>query len=364
MSSKAKIHLIAGARPNFMKIAPLWKALAAHGGFTTRFVHTGQHYDPALSDQILRDLGLPDPDFSLGVGSASHAAQTGSTMIRYDEVLNEDPADLVVVVGDVNSTLAAALVAVKRGVKVAHLEAGLRCGDRTMPEEINRIATDAICDHLWTPSPDADENLAAEGIPADKIARVGNIMIDSLEMVRHVLPQSTILDRLALRAGEYGLVTLHRPFNVDQQADMVPILTALRGVSRHLPLILPAHPRIRQALQSSETRPLLEGSQVTIIDAQGYIDFMRLLSCARLVMTDSGGVQEETSYLGIPCLTLRPSTERPITLSLGTNQLSNPAKLEDDATQILARPRPRIPTIPLWDGSTAQRVIRAIETMP
>ena len=342
-----------------MKVAPLWHALARTTWCAPMLVHTGQHYDDALSGRLLEELGLPHPHHSLGVGSGTHAEQTAKVMLGYERVLEDAPADLVVVVGDVNSTLAAALVAVKRGLLVAHLEAGLRSGDRTMPEEINRIVTDSVADILWTPSPDADENLIREGVPESRITRVGNIMIDALELMRSRIAADETVRELGLTEGRYGVVTLHRPANVDNAARLTAIVDALCDVARGLPLVFPAHPRTRAGLAQAGLDSRLAAGGITLIDPLGYVGFMRLVTGSRVVVTDSGGVQEETSYLGIPCLTLRGNTERPMTVTHGTNRLVTADTLV--AAMASDAPAHKPCAIPLWDGATAARVAADIE---
>ena len=358
MTVPLKVHLVAGARPNFMKVAPLWHALSRTSWCAPVLVHTGQHYDDALSGRLLEELGLPPPHHALGVGSGSHAEQTAKVMLGYERVLEDSPADLVVVVGDVNSTLAAALVAVKRGPEVAHLEAGLRSGDRTMPEEINRIVTDAIADILWTPSPDADENLMHEGVPESRITRVGNIMIDAFELMRSRIAADETVRELGLTEGRYGVVTLHRPVNVDNAARLTAIVDALCAAAPELPLVFAAHPRTRAALAQAGLEDRLAANGITLIDPLGYIGFMRLVTGSRVVVTDSGGVQEETSYLGIPCLTLRANTERPVTITQGTNRLVTAETLV--AAMASDAPARQPCAIPLWDGATAARVVADI----
>lgn len=357
------IHLIAAARPNFMKIAPLQHALARESWADVRIIHTGQHYDVNMSDAFFQDLDIADPDVHLGVGSGSHAEQTGRVMIAYEKVLLEQHPDLVVVVGDVNSTVAATLASVKLGIKVAHLEAGLRSFDRTMPEEVNRIVTDALADMLWTPSPDGDENLIREGVDCEKIIMVGNIMIDSLEMLRAKIEQQAVFKEFGVRPGEYGLVTLHRPSNVDDPEVLEAACARLVRIAKKIPLVFPVHPRTRKNLEQGGLMPLLEKCEnIFLPDPLRYIRFMNLLFNAALVITDSGGVQEETTYLGIPCLTIRPNTERPITIHQGTNRLCTLDDIEGLVASVLSGTAGHGSIPELWDGHTAQRVVEAIRT--
>ena len=351
------VHLIAAARPNFMKVAPLWHALRASADFAPVLVHTGQHYDANMSGEILKDLGLPDPDFHLGIGSGSHAEQTGRVMIEYGKVAEAHRPDWLVVVGDVNSTVAAALVGAKLGIRTVHLEAGLRSRDRTMPEEINRIATDAVSDVLWTPSPDADRNLIAEGVPAERITRVGNIMLDSFERTRPAIAAAREPERLGLAGARYAVVTLHRPANVDTAAPLRRLAGCLREVQQSLPIVFPVHPRTAARLAEFGLTAGLEAAGVRLIEPLPYIRFMSLVVGAAAVVTDSGGLQEETTYLGIPCFTLRENTERPITIDEGTNRLATPAGLPALLAAALesARARPKRPEY--WDGNTAARCL-------
>jgi UDP-N-acetylglucosamine 2-epimerase (non-hydrolysing) len=353
----ARVHLIAAARPNFMKVAPLWHALAQAPDFEPVLIHTGQHYDVNMSDAIFADLRLPDPDHHLGIGSGSHAEQTGGVMIAYEKVAIAHRPDWLVVVGDVNSTAACALVAAKLRFPVVHLEAGLRSRDRDMPEEINRLVTDVLSDVLWTPSPDADENLRREGIPAARVTRVGNIMLDSFELVRPAIEAAAVPAELGLEPGRYGIVTLHRPSNVDDPAQLARLVDSLTAVQARLPLVFPLHPRTAQRLAATGLRSVLESAGVKLIDPVPYVRFMSLVMGAAAAITDSGGIQEETTYLGIPCLTLRENTERPITISEGTNRLVRPETLLSSLEQALERPKASLRRPSLWDGKTAARCL-------
>ncbi|HOX24763.1 MAG TPA: UDP-N-acetylglucosamine 2-epimerase (non-hydrolyzing) [Candidatus Krumholzibacteria bacterium] len=357
----AKILLVAAARPNFMKIAPLWRALAARpDAFAPLLVHTGQHYDQNMSAVFFADLGLPAPDVHLGVGSGTHAEQTAGVMLRFEAACREHRPACVIVVGDVNATMAAAIAAKKLLLDVAHVEAGLRSGDRTMPEEINRVLTDCIADVLFTPSPDADGNLLREGVDASRIARVGNIMIDSLVHALARVRDRACHDRFGLGAGEYGLVTLHRPANVDEPALLRRLFDGLRALD--YPLIFPVHPRTRKVMAAAGlARLFTEGGPLRLCDPLGYDDFLNLTVHARFVITDSGGIQEETTYLGIPCLTMRPNTERPVTITEGTNELATLATLPGQVQTIRAGnwKRGRVPD--LWDGRTAERIAEVLQ---
>lgn len=362
--TQKRIALLAGARPNYMKVFPVWRDLRAnHPDIAPVLIHTGQHYDEAMSDIFFRDFGMPAPDHFLGVGSGPHGAQTGRTMIALEEVFQKQRPDALVVVGDVNSTAAGTLVAAKMGIPVAHIEAGLRSRDRTMPEEINRLVTDSISDLLLTPSRDADENLKREGIAPEKIRFVGNVMIDSLVQLLPKAAESKILATQKLEPRNYVAVTLHRPSNVDDPQRLMLIMNQLSEIARELPVVFPVHPRTRKMLGDSILKSQI--SNLKILDPLGYLDFLRLQAEAALVITDSGGVQEETTFLGIPCLTVRPNTERPITITHGTNRLIDPAteSLRDAATKSIASRPVSPPQIDFWDGKTAARIVRELRTL-
>lgn len=352
----ARVHLIAAARPNFMKIAPLWHALAAAGDFDPVLIHTGQHYDAAMSDSFFDELGLPAPDHHLGIGGGTHAEQTGRVMIAYEAIALADRPDWLVVVGDVNSTVAAALAGAKLGIPVVHLEAGLRSRDRAMPEELNRLVTDVLADVLWTPSPDGDDNLRAEGIPEERISRVGNIMLDSFELVRPRIEAENAPASFGLAGRAYAVVTLHRPGNVDRAETLAPLVEALIAVQAELPIVFPVHPRTAARLAQFGLRERLERAGVRLAEPMPYVRFMSLVSNAAAAITDSGGIQEETTYLGIPCLTLRENTERPITVTQGTNRLVRADTLVGALRE--ARASEWAPVRPEhWDGKTAMRCV-------
>jgi UDP-N-acetylglucosamine 2-epimerase (non-hydrolysing) len=343
-----------------MKVAPIYAEMRRRvDEFEPIIVHTGQHYDASMSDAFFEDLGLPSPDIHLEVGSASHAVQTAKIMTAFEPVVLEHKPDQVVVVGDVNSTIACALVCAKLGVQVAHVEAGLRSRDRTMPEEINRILTDAISDILFTTSQDADENLKSEGVAAEKIHFVGNVMIDSLMGHLKLAESTRVRARLGVESSDYGVVTLHRPSNVDERQVFSGILDALVAIAERMPIIFPAHPRTRAKIDEFGFSEAIANSGVRLIEPLGYIDFLRLYSGAKLVLTDSGGLQEETTVIGIPCLTLRHNTERPITIELGTNRLvgTDTEAIKSAAFEILDGKGGREKQIPpLWDGHAAVRI--------
>lgn len=345
-----KVFHIVGARPNFMKVAPVLNALKERQGVEQTLIHTGQHYDVNMSDVFFQQLGIPAPDVNLAVGSGSHAKQTAEIMTRLEPVLLERKPDLVLVYGDVNSTVATALVCAKLEIRLGHVEAGLRSFDRSMPEEINRLVTDQLADLLFTPSADGDENLRKEGIAAEKIFRVGNVMIDSL--VR-LLPAALETSRDGL-PDRYALVTLHRPANVDDSARLRGILESLLEVNRDLAVIFPAHPRTRKRIADFG----LQAGQLRVLDPLPYLDFLALQARATVVITDSGGIQEEATYLHVPCLTVRENTERPITVTMGTNVLvgRDAAKLRAELAKVLAGKAKKGVVPPLWDGHTGERI--------
>src|SRR3954469_13509131 len=340
-----------------MKVAPILAQLKRRGGVKQVLVHTGQHYDAKMSDVFFQDLGMPDPDVHLGVGSGSHAQQTAKVMVEIEPVLAREKPDAVVVAGDVNSTLAVALVASQMGLPIAHVEAGLRSRDWTMPEEVNRILTDRVSDLLFTPSRDGDENLRAEGIDPARVHFVGNVMIDSLQAALPRARESRIHARLELSPKAYALATLHRPANVDDAGALRRLLSALSEVAAQIPLVFPIHPRTRSRLPAAFDAPGLK-----LVEPLGYLDFLALTAEATLVMTDSGGIQEETTALGVPCLTLRENTERPVTITCGTNRLvgNDPAQIESGVEEILAGRWPAGRRPPFWDGRAAVRVVDAI----
>lgn len=359
-----KIHLIAAARPNFMKIAPLYHVLKDKEWCQVRLIHTGQHYDANMSDDIFTDLQLPKPDYHLGIGGGTHAQQVGQVMIAYENIcLEEERPDLLIVVGDVNATAACAQVAAKLHIKCAHLEAGLRSGDRGMPEEINRLITDAICDYMWTPSPDGDEHLLAEGHNVDKIARVGNIMLDSFEMMRSKINAANKPDEFNLEPGHYGVVTLHRPSNVDFEDTLKLFIHQIKQVATEdFKLIYAVHPRTKNNLQKFGLWDELQAiPHLILTEPLSYIPFMSLIQSAKMVITDSGGLQEETTYLGIPCITLRENTERPVTVTEGTNKLVKMQDLLAHVEQVHAGDWPTGRKPEFWDGKTADRALAQIE---
>lgn len=364
---RLRVLCIVGARPNFMKIAPLMRVFrAAPEAFDARLVHTGQHYDEAMKDAFFRQLQIPEPDIDLGVGSGTHAQQTAEIMRRFEPVIDQLTPDLVLVVGDVNSTIACALVATKKDVAVVHVEAGLRSGDRRMPEEINRVLTDQISDLLFTTEPDGESNLLREGVSADKIHFVGNVMIDTLLANRErAVPAEQTLASIAGFPGDatrFGLLTLHRPSNVDDPVVLRRLMQSIAALSERLPLVFPVHPRTRARIRDAGLADILERGQIGLTEPLGYLQLLGLMSRARLVLTDSGGLQEETTALGVPCITLRDNTERPITVGQGTNTIvgTDPAKISACFDDILkdGGKAGRVPA--LWDGRAAERIAQVL----
>ena len=369
MSDNIKIILVAGARPNFMKIAPLIRAIDVRNKskkwgnikIDAILVHTGQHYDYEMSKIFFQDLQLPQPDIDLEVGSASHAVQTATIMIRFEKVCLEEKPDWVVVVGDVNSTMACALVAAKIGIKVGHVEAGLRSLDRSMPEEINRVVTDSLADLLFTPSKDADINLLKEGIPSSKIKFVGNIMIDTLMVNLDKVRQRKTYSHFGLKGKDYVFVTLHRPHNVDNKKSLSSIMEHLVRLSNRLYVIFPLHPRTKKNIDKYKLFPNKNNiPRLLFHEPLSYIDSISLVDKARFVLTDSGGLQEETTFLNIPCLTLRPNTERPITIIQGTNKLTSLETLTNDFDNLLDGNHPKGKNPEFWDGTTGERIIKIL----
>ncbi|MEA1912858.1 MAG: UDP-N-acetylglucosamine 2-epimerase (non-hydrolyzing) [candidate division WOR-3 bacterium] len=359
-----KILGVVGARPNFMKIAPVFRALEHNPQkFKTLLVHTGQHYDERMSKIFFQDLRLSPPEINLGVGSGTHAEQTGKIMMKLEKVMLKEEPDLVMVVGDVNSTLAAAVTASKIHIPIAHVEAGLRSFDRRMPEEINRVVTDALSHYLFTPSRDANNNLHHEGIPEERIHFVGNVMIDSLRLCLNLARNSTIFKELGIDRNQYALLTLHRPSNVDSPQVLEEIMEALGEVQKAIPIIFPIHPRTENRIQEfGFSRRVEEMNGLRIIPPLGYLDFLALETNAKLVLTDSGGIQEETTVLGIPCLTLRESTERPITVEQGTNQIVGHSKdkIVENSLAILGGKVKNGKIPELWEGKAAERIVKVL----
>jgi UDP-N-acetylglucosamine 2-epimerase (non-hydrolysing) len=369
MSRQLKLLIIAGARPNFMKVAPLMKAINQHnsrkenGGkaIDARLVHTGQHYDEAMSDVFFRELGIQPPDMNLGIGSGSHAVQTARIMMGFETICEQEQPDWVVVVGDVNSTMACTLVCSKMRIRVAHVEAGLRSFDRTMPEEVNRLVTDALAELLLTPSTDAGENLRREGVPDSKIKLVGNVMIDTLVANLEKARAARRPQMLGLEERRFVYVTLHRPSNVDCQTSLTAIMAELKRLARQIPVVFPLHPRTRKMCEQFGIS-LDHAEGLKLLEPIGYHDSLYLTENARLVLTDSGGLQEESTYFRTPCLTLRPNTERPITVAVGSNKLTSLKTLATDIEEVLKR-EPRFGLIPpLWDGQSAGRIVNSIVT--
>jgi UDP-N-acetylglucosamine 2-epimerase (non-hydrolysing) len=353
-----KVLNVVGARPNFMKIAPIVEAMKAAPGLAGVLVHTGQHYDAGMSDVFFNDLGIPKPDVHLGVGSGSHAEQTARVMVEFEKTCLKEKPDLILVVGDVNSTMACTLVGAKLLIPVAHVEAGLRSGDRTMPEEINRLVTDTLADLLFTTSRDADENLVREGVAREKIHFVGNVMIDTLLKQRDKAATLDMLSPLGMKPGNFALVTLHRPSNVDDPVVFAGVLEALRVIAETLPVVFPIHPRSRKNIGEFGLNP----GKVIITDPFGYLEFLNLMSNARVVLTDSGGLQEETTILQVPCLTLRHNTERPVTITHGTNILVGPGRdrILDAFDRVMSGDWKPAGPPELWDGHAAERIVKVI----
>ncbi|MCS4049245.1 non-hydrolyzing UDP-N-acetylglucosamine 2-epimerase [Salinibacter ruber] len=356
--SRQKILSVVGARPNFMKVAPLHRALEEREGVESQIVHTGQHYDEEMSDVFFRQLGLPEPDVYLGVGSGTHAKQTAHVMTAFEEVVFDEGPDVIVVVGDVNSTVACSLVTAKCHVPVAHVEAGLRSGDRDMPEEVNRVVTDQLSDYLFVTEPSGVENLRAEGIADDKIHFVGNVMIDSLVQFRKKAQQRPILENLGLGDADYALMTMHRPSNVDHEEPLAEVVQMTRRLADRLEVIFPAHPRTQNRLDEFGLREQIEAPGVHLLDPLGYLDFLRLMEQAAVVVTDSGGIQEETTFLQVPCLTIRENTERPVTITQGTNELVSldPEIVVKRAEERLGQARATNGRPDKWDGHAAERI--------
>lgn len=358
-----KIILVAGARPNFMKIAPIIHEIKKQNkstiNITPVLVHTGQHYDISMSQVFFQELNIPEPDINLEAGSQSHAKQTAAIMERFEDVCIQEKPDCIVVVGDVNSTMACTLVAAKMGIKVVHVEAGLRSFDRTMPEEINRVVTDSLADLLLTPSRDADQNLIREGVTLEKIKFVGNIMIDTLKVNLKKARKKKTHKSFNLKPGGYAYVTLHRPSNVDDSPKLLKIINILEKISHSHPIIFPAHPRTRKALDKINYT-FNNKNNFQVIQPIGYHDSICLVDQAKFILTDSGGLQEESSFLKTPCLTLRENTERPVTITQGSNKLTNINKLKDDIESVLSWSAEKLQIPELWDGNTAKRVVQEL----
>ena len=365
MPSLKKIISVVGARPNFMKVAPLHSEFKKHTDVVHHLIcHTGQHYDEKMSKVFFEDLGLPKPDFYLGVGSGSHTEQTARTMIEFEKVITKERPDCIIVVGDVNSTIACSLVAVKMGIPVAHVEAGLRSFDRTMPEEINRILTDSIARYLFVTEQSGVDNLQQEGVAHDRVFLVGNVMIDSVARFLPKTEQSTIRQHLHLVDRQYLLATIHRPSNVDTQEGLEKIIRMFESIPGEMPVILPVHPRTRKNAESFGLLSRLT-KRVTVTEPIGYIDFLTLIKHAHLVVTDSGGIQEETTYLGIPCITVRDNTERPSTVEIGTNILAGTdlTNVSEAIHAVLEGKRKKGSIPPLWDGKAAERIVKILIEM-
>jgi UDP-N-acetylglucosamine 2-epimerase (non-hydrolysing) len=358
-----KLDLIVGARPNLMKIAPLFHGISQSSLLEARLIHTGQHNSAEMSEVFFQLFSLPKPNYSLSEASGTPSQQIAKIMNFYDGIIQESRPDICIVVGDVTSSLACSLVAVKEGITTCHVEAGLRSGDRTMPEEINRIIIDVLADILYTPSPDAQENLLRENKPLSNIHPVGNIMIDSFEMMKDVIGKENAYLQFRQSPKSYGLVTFHRPANVDNPETLRRILTQLITLSQDIPLIFPIHPRTKSKIQDFGLEEILKAGQVVTCEPLDYLSFMSLVINAKIVITDSGGVQEETTYLGIPCLTVRENTERPITITQGTNQLVHVDELHSVASLSLKFPKSETQIPDLWDGKTASRIVEHLESL-
>lgn len=364
MTKNIKLLIVAGARPNFMKVAPIIRAIPAFNermrdqgvAMEYRLVHTGQHYDANMSDVFFRELGIPAPHANLEIGGGSHAFQTANIMLRFEPVCLAEKPDWIVVVGDVNSTVACTLVGVKLGIKVAHVEAGLRSFDRTMPEEINRLVTDSIADLLLTPSADGDENLKREGVAEHRIRLVGNVMIDSLVQNLPASRRSGTLEQLGLRPRQFAFVTLHRPSNVDRRESLAAIMAELKHLAGRMPVVFPIHPRTRKMLAEFGIA-IDQTPQLKVLEPLGYHASLSLSENACVVLTDSGGLQEETTFFRTRCLTLRPNTERPITATQGSNLLTSLATLRRDLDEAVAATKPKGSIPDLWDGNTAERIL-------
>lgn len=363
---KKKVILIGGARPNFMKIAPLWKEMCRQRNyFHPILLHTGQHYDYKMSAVFFKDLELPEPDIYLGVGSGSHAEQTAKVMVEFEKICLSQKLHLIIVVGDVNSTLACSIVAAKLLIPLAHVESGLRSFDRQMPEEINRIVTDSVSDYLFTTCRDADKNLLREGVNKEKIFFTGNVMIDTLNVFTKKAESLKVFKKMGLDCNKYALLTLHRPSNVDDKKSLEKILKALKIISKDIPIIFPVHPRTKKRIEELNLKKYFSNSYLKMIDPLGYLEFMNLVMNSKFVLTDSGGIQEETTVLRIPCITLRKNTERPITVTVGTNTI-----VGDDTNKILKEAgriingkykKGRIPE--LWDGKAAVRIVQILRNI-
>ncbi len=359
-----KIINVVGARPNFMKIAPIQRVMDATEGIEPFLVHTGQHYDERMSKFFFDDLQLPQPDVYLNIGSASHAVQTAKIMIEFEQVLLKEKPDAVLVVGDVNSTAACSIVASKMGIKIIHVEAGLRSNDRRMPEEINRILTDSISDLLFITEQSGLDNLKREGIPDEKVHLVGNVMIDSLIFFKEKAAQSTMLDDLGLEKQSYALITLHRPSNVDDPDVFRRLISTFQKIEKELKLIFPIHPRSRKRISEFGLDEMIASMpNLKLLDPLGYLDFMNLMHNARVLLTDSGGIQEETTYLGIPCITMRENTERPVTMEVGTNVLvgSDTDMIYEEFKKVINGRAKKGSIPPMWDGHAAERIVDIIK---